>query len=541
MPRLRLRLRLQPPDGHGDEPVTAMDFPSLLRKSCRMYRDNIVATFEGSHQTYAQLMERSCRLANALAGLGLRPGDRVALLSDNRLESVEHMTGLAMANVVRAPLYAQNPAPVHAYMLNLIGASACIVDGRYAGLLLGVRDQVDSLKHVIVMDEVPPGSGALSYEDLLSAASAADPMTSADPGDNHVIRFSAGTTGRPKGIVHTTAGWLGLTKDTMLSWVPLGEGEAYLAAAPMTHAAGLRVWEVITRGARHVIMPGFDPERFLQAIERERCTQTLIVPTMVQMLAAVPNAKRYDLSSMKAVFYGGAPISDRTLRAGLELWGNIMHQLYGQSEVLGGCILTAQYHRPDGTERERRWLRSAGRPGPGALVTVRDDDGNELPRGETGEICINSPGAMKEIWNDPEATASRFTADGAVRTRDMGYMDEDEFLYIVDRKEDLIISGGFNVWPLEIENALTAHPAVAEAAAVGIPDDKWGEVVAAAVTLAAGQHVTEDELIEFARAAVGPVKRPKHVVIMDAPLPKSPVGKVLRRQVRDAITALHDK
>jgi acyl-CoA synthetase (AMP-forming)/AMP-acid ligase II len=285
-------------------------------------------------------------------------------------------------------------------------------------------------------------------------------------------------------------------------------------------------------------MPTFDPAKYLEAIERQRCTHTLLVPTMIQMVAAVPNAKTYDLSSMKDVLYGAAPITEKALLAGLDLWGNIMYQLYGQSECLDGTVLLPRYHRPNGDERERRWLRSAGRPAPGSIITIRDDDGNELPTGEVGEICMKTPAHMKEIYGDPEATAVRFTADGAVRTRDMGYLDEDYFLYIVDRKEDMIISGGFNIWPLEIENALSSHPAVQEVAVVGVPDEKWGEAVLAAVVLTPGAEATEEELIAWAREKVGPVKKPKRIIISTEPLPKSPVGKLLRRQVREKYAPL---
>jgi acyl-CoA synthetase (AMP-forming)/AMP-acid ligase II/ABC-type branched-subunit amino acid transport system permease subunit len=517
----------------SDQQVTTMDFPSLLRKSCRMHRDNRVATFEGHHQTYGQLWERSCRLANALHSLGVQPGDRVALLGDNRLESVELVTGLALGNFVRVMLYTQNTASVQAYALDLVGATACIVDEKYAGDVLAIAGQVSSLKHVVVIGTPSLGSGAHSYEEMLANTTPTDPQVPVKPSDDHVIRFSAGTTGKPKGILFTTAGWISHCQNNQLYGAAMDEDSAFIAAAPMSHASGLPLWQVIMKGARFVIMSAFDPTRYLETIERERCTHTLLVPTMIQMVAAVPNAKDYDLSSIKAVLYGAAPITEKALRAGLDLWGNIMYQLYGQSECLDGAVLLPRYHRPDGDEREQRWLRSAGRPAPGSIITIRDDDGHELPTGEVGEICMKTPAHMKGIYGDPVATAARFTADGAVRTRDMGYLDDDYFLYIVDRKEDMIISGGFNIWPLEIENALSAHPDVQEVAVVGVPDEKWGEAVLAAVVLTEGSTVTEEELIAWAREKVGPVKKPKRIVVASQPLPKSPVGKLLRRQVRE--------
>jgi len=502
-----------------------------------MYRDNLIVTFEDHTQTYGQLWDRSCRLANALLDLGVRPGDRVGVLTDNRPESVELVTGLAMGNFVRCALYTQNTADVHGYMLRMLGARAVIVEDRHLAGVLSIADQVPSLERVIVVGEASGGSSAARYEDLLTAAAATDPQVPVDPDDDHVIRFSAGTTGRPKGILFSTAGWLAHTEHNMLYGPPVEAGDAYLVAGPMSHASGLPLWQVVMKGGRFVVLRAFDPKLYLETAERERAVHTLLVPTMIQMLAAVPDAESYDLSSFKMVRYGAAPISEKTLLAGLGLWGNVMYQLYGQSEVLDGTVLPPCDHRPEGTERERRWLRSAGRPAPGSILTIRDDDGNELPTGEIGEICLKSPATMKAIWGDPEATAARFTADGAVRTRDMGYLDEDYYLYIVDRKEDMIISGGFNIWPLEIENALIAHPAVYEAAVVGVPDDKWGEAVLAAVVLVEGHQATEEELLDWAREKVGSIKKPKRIVISTQPLPKSPVGKLMRRQVRETYAA----
>ena len=518
-----------------------MDIPSILRKSCQMYAGNIAVTFEGRRQSYAQLWERACRLANALSGLGLSPGDRVAILADNQLECLEQAAGLALAGLVRCPMYVLNTASTHAHMLENVGARACIVQDKYAADLAGLRDQVPGLKHLIVVGDDAAGPDLLGYEALIAAAAAGDPGVALSPDDDHIIRFSAGTTGRPKGILHSGAGWLAMGNEFALAGPGIEESDAYLVASPMSHAAGLMIWPMLASGARYVITPGFDPARFLDLIERERCTMTMVVPTMIQMLARVPEARTRDLSSLKSVSYGAAPITERTLKAGLELWGNIMYQFYGQSEALPGTVLTPRYHLPGGSERERRYLASAGRPTLNTVITIRDDDDNVLRTGDTGEICIRTPGAMKGIWADAGATAARLTRDGAVRTRDMGYLDEDGFLYIVDRKEDMIISGGYNIWPLEIENALAAHPDVQEVAAVGVPDGTWGESVFAVVVLEPGSTMTESDLIEWARAKVGPVKKPRRIEISAEPLPKSVAGKLLRRQVRDKFWTGQDR
>jgi acyl-CoA synthetase (AMP-forming)/AMP-acid ligase II len=455
------------------------------------------------------------------------------MLADNQVEFFEQSVAIAIAGLVRCPMYALNTAPTHAHMLDLVGAKAIIVQDKYAAEVAGVRHQVPTLAHVIVSGTRPTGADRLDYEALIADAPSTDPDVAVDPADNHIIRFSAGTTGRPKGILHTGAAWLAMGNEFFLAGPRVAEGDTYLAAAPLSHAAGLTIWSQIAAGARYLLMPAFDPARFLELIETERVTTTMVVPTMVQMLAAVPGAKERDLSSLKAVNYGAAPISERSLRTGIELWGNIMFQFYGQSEVMPATCLAPSYHRPDGTERERRWLTSAGRPTTNTIVTIRDDNDNPLGPGQTGEICVRTPGQMSALWGDPEATAARLTADGSVRTRDMGYLDEDGFLYLVDRKEDMIISGGYNIWPLEIENALAAHPDVQEVAVVGVPDDKWGETVFAVVVLTEGSMATEQTLIDFAKEKVGSVKRPRRVEIANEPLPKSVVGKLLRRQVRD--------
>jgi acyl-CoA synthetase (AMP-forming)/AMP-acid ligase II len=374
----------------------------------------------------------------------------------------------------------------------------------------------------------------LNYEQMLAAASPVDSHdVTLGEDDDHIIRFSAGTTGRPKGILHSVRGWREMGNEFALVLPRMRDTDAYLVAAPLSHAAGLLLWPLIAHGCRHVIMPAFHPGRFLDLVESERCTLTFLVPTMIQMVATEPGAGTRDLSSLRMVLYGASPITERTLRESIGLWGNIMYQVYGQSEALPATVLTPQHHVLDDSEQNRRYLRSAGRITPNSAVAILDDQDVEVPSGELGEICVKSPGAMKAIWGDPEATALRITAAGYVRSRDIGYLDDRGFLYLADRKEDMIISGGFNVWPAEVENALASHPAVQEAAVVGVPDQKWGEAVLAVVVLREQQQATEQELIDWARQKVGRIKKPSRIEFSTEPLPKSPVGKMIRRLVRE--------
>ena len=505
-------------------------FAGILRKAGTLYKKRTAVVYGGRRLTYGELCERSRRLANALADHGVRPGDRVATLAENLSTSCEEIAGLALGGFVRSPMYTQNPVGTHLYMLNLTGARALIVQDRFWEELAPHIHEAPTVRTILVHGA---GRGrALEYERTVGEASSGDPGVSVSPHDPHIIRFSAGTTGRPKGICHTVGGWLAMGNEHSLGFPPLQASDRHLVAGPMSHASGFLVWPMIAGGACQVVMPRFDPGVFLDLVESRRCTRTLLVPTMIRMLVDHPDVTRRDLSSLEAVYYGAAPIAERTLLRARAVWGDIMYQVYAQSEVLPISVLSPAYHRPEGTERERAWLRSAGRPFPNVLVRIVDDDGEELPAGEMGEIVALSPGAMREIWNDPEATSQRFTADGWIRTRDIGYLDEDGFIYIADRKEDMIISGGFNISPAEIENALYSHPAVQEACVVGVPHEKWGETPKAVVVLREGCAATESELIEWCRDRVGRVKRPTSVDFSDVPLPKSPVGKMVRRLVR---------
>ena len=296
---------------------------------------------------------------------------------------------------------------------------------------------------------------------------------------------------------------------------PMDGNDRYLAAGPLSHAAMLPVWGTLDAGGAIVVMPAFHPAGFLELAQRRRCTTTMLVPTMIQMVIAQPQAREADLSSLRAVFYGAAPISERTLTDAIATWGNIMFQMYGQSEAVPLTVLDPDDHTYEAPGGGVSRLRSAGRPTPNTELRVIDAEGNELAVGEVGEIAARTPAAMDHIWLDPQATSERITPDGFVLTRDMGYLDTDGYLFLADRKEDMIISGGFNIWPAELENALASHPAVAEVAVVGIPHEKWGETPVAVVVLREGKHADEAELIQVEPRQggrgqarhVGPVRR----------------------------------
>jgi acyl-CoA synthetase (AMP-forming)/AMP-acid ligase II len=503
--------------------METMELTAIVHAGAARHGDAIAVSCDDGSQTYTQLHQRACQLANALAALGIRRGERVATLSGNCLEIVEQMTGIALGGYVRTSLYAHSSAESNLYLLNLVEASVLIVDAAQYPAIAPHLPHAEALRHVLVFG-APAPAGTLSYEEALAAAGADDPGTLLGDDDPHVIRFSSGTTGKPKGILHSVARWCAVAREMALLMPPLDAKDRYLAAGPLAHAALLPLFGTLAAGGRIVVMPAFDPAQFVELVERERATITLLVPTMIQMITALPQSQNADLTSLRAVFYGAAPISERTLADGRAIWGDVMYQMYGQSEAVPLTVLTPQDHKG-------HRLRSAGRPTPNTVIRIVDADGNDVPAGQVGEIAAVTPAAMAAIWRDEAATAQRFLADGAVLTRDMGYLDDDGFLYLADRKEDMIISGGYNIWPAELENALASHPAVAEVAVVGVPHDKWGETPKAVVVLRTGCHGDEQELIDWSRDKVGAIKRVTSVEFTDV-LPKSPVGKVLRREVK---------
>jgi acyl-CoA synthetase (AMP-forming)/AMP-acid ligase II len=508
-----------------------MDFGTIIENSAARYADNVAVWCEGRQQTHAELFERACRLANLLAGLGLHKGDRVAMLSYNSFETPEQIAGIAMGGFVRSGVYAHETGAVNAYLLDLVDARALLVSAKLLEEIRGQLGDLPNLEHVIVFDGPVP-DGMIDYETHLAEASTARPDVATAPDDIHVIRFSAGTTGRPKGIVHTVQQWL--DNDDEYRWVTpqLDERDAYLAAGQLTHAASLWLWPLLQVGGRIVVMPSFDPGRALELIEQHKVTVTLVVPTMIQALVAHPDVDRRDVSSLRCLNYAASPISETTMTRALEKFGPVLYQLYAQSEAITVTMLLPHQHKPDGTDKERRLMRSVGRPTPNSSVRVVDDDGQVLPPNEVGEIVVTTRGNMLQIWKDPEATAARLLPDGSVLTRDMGYLDEDGFLFLADRKEDMIISGGYNIWPAELENAIASIGGVREVCVIGVPHEKWGETPRAFVVLDEGAALTEKDIIVETRRLVGSTKKVTGVEFVES-LPKSGVGKVLRRQIRD--------
>jgi acyl-CoA synthetase (AMP-forming)/AMP-acid ligase II len=503
-----------------------------LRRSAREHGDRAAIRFDDRHLSFGELYDRSCRLANALAASGVAEGDRVASLGRNRLQSLEELAAVALGNFVRSPLYMQDSPARQAYMLRRIGATALIVDAECWPALSDALEQ-DGNRDLRLILVRGAAHDARDYEAMLAAASSQDPQRIEDPDTTYIVRFSAGTTGMPKPIAHSRRAYWLANEEVLASTPPLRADDAYLAVSPYSHGSGNLVWPFLATGGSHIVMRGsFDPDTALDLIERHRCTTLFLVPTMIQRLLSSPRCASTDLSSIRRIIYGAAPIPKDLITRALDTFGEVLSQSYGQSEIVPITCLTPEDHRPNAAG-EWPHLSSAGRATANSRVRIEDAAGAILPAGEVGEIVGQSPGMMQGIFGDPDATAERFTADGWIRTRDLGWLDEAGYLHIVDRVDDMIISGGFNIAPSEIEDALNMHEDVVEAVAFGIAHPEWGSTPMAVVRLRPGSALDEDALLKWARERIGNLKKPTRVVITDTPLPINAAGKLMRRIARE--------
>lgn len=477
----------------------------------------------GRRIDFSQAWSRGVRMANALRALGIQPQDRVGVLEDNCLEASDFFLGAAIANVVRVPLYPRNARAAHLHMLGHTGCRAVVVAEKYAAELAGFQAELPDLAHVIVR-----GAG---YEDWLAAHSDEDPALPVDPEDNYIIRHTGGTTGRSKGVAYTHRAWLAAARDWFYLYPPVAPCDACLHIGPISHGSGYLFTPMWLGGGVNVMVDRFEPNLILDVMEAERIAYMFLVPTMLNAINHIPGIEQRRFPNLKCILVSAAPIADDTALRAHRLFGDVLYQGYGQTEVLPIAMMGPKQwfatDLPGSTP-----LRSCGMPLPYAQLQIWDENNQPVPAGETGEIVAKTDGQMKGFWNDPEGTAER-VVDGWVKTGDVGRLDENGYLYMLDRAGDMIISGGYNIYPAELENALTGHPDVIEAAVFGIPDAKWGETPCAVCSIKEGATVTAEVLAELCATKLGRYMRPGKVVLQTAALPKTPVGKIRRKELRE--------
>lgn len=467
----------------------------------------------------------SYRIADALLRAGFGAGTKVAVLGPNSARSFECVLGTLRAGGTWVPVNARNAVDETVYVLDHTDVAVLFYAAQHAGQVAELQARCPRLALAICTD----GPGAPGFDDWIAGASDAPFAVPIDPDALATLACSGGTTGLPKGVMtsHRTWGYrIAEVMSRLAHPAPVG-----LVAAPMTHAAGAGALELMAMGAAHVVHPGFDPAAILAAIPRHRVTHMFLPPTALYRLMAEPGIEQADLSSLAFMICGGAPIAPDRLRQASRLFGDALHTGYGGTEFGGGiCWMPGRDIAAAIAAGDERRLLSCGKASPLSRVTIVGDDGRELPPGVTGDIVVDGYVLASGYHKNPDETAAAFRADG-FHTGDIGAKDADGWVFVTDRRKDMIITGGFNVYPSEVETVLMTHPAVQDCAVVGLPDDYWGEAVAAVIEPRRGATVAAEELEPLCRAHLAGFKVPKSFAFWDD-LPRSPVGKVLKRAIR---------
>jgi acyl-CoA synthetase (AMP-forming)/AMP-acid ligase II len=466
----------------------------------------------------------------ALAGQGVGPGDKVAILSANDPVAFTTVFAISRLGAVWCPINPRNEAAENRDLLDLFECRALVFQARFAGLVDQIRGDLPNLATLVCLDGEL--NGALGWQQFLDGGTEYRETIPAD--DLAMIVGTGGTTGKPKGVMLTGTNLEIMTAIVLMSY-PFEGRPVYLALAPLTHAAGVLCFPILALGGEIVVMRTPDVGAFLDNLERHRITHTFLPPTVIYMVLGHERLDTTDRSSLQCFWYGAAPMYVARLKEALRRIGPVMAQLFGQTEapMMISTLPPRDHFRADTSIATER-LASAGRPAPLVTVAIMGEDGSLLPRGERGEIVVRSSLVMAGYYRDPDATAAA-SAHGWHHTGDIGYLDDTGYLYIVDRAKDMVITGGFNVYSAEVEQALMAHDAVRDCAVIGLPDDKWGERVCAVVQLQPGAAVDGEALMAFVKKRLGSVKAPKQVEIWPD-LPRSTVGKVLKTDIRSVLT-----
>jgi fatty-acyl-CoA synthase len=496
-------------------------------------------TMAGHSRSYAEVQRLSWVIGQALARSGIRPGDKVAVLSANDPVAFSCVFGIARAGAVWCPVNPRNEAAENRALLELFDCACLIFQASFAPLVARIAPDLPKVTTLVCLgpDAGAPGAGAgvpgaVAFGDWVEGLEG-QPWQAEPVDDIAMIAGTGGTTGQPKGVQLTGHNLEAMTALTLMGY-PFEGRPVYLALAPLTHAAGVLCFPVMTLGGEIVIMPAPDLGEFVSLIGQHQVTHAFLPPTLVYLLLDQPGLARADLGSLQCLWYGAAPMSATRLEQAIRAIGPVMGQLFGQTEapMMISSMAPKDHFHADGRLATERFA-SAGRPGPLVTVAIMDDQGQLLAAGERGEIVVRGPLVMAGYYQDPVASAEA-GRHGWHHTGDIGYLDADNYLYIVDRAKDMIITGGFNVYSAEVEQALMAHPGVLDCAVVGLPDEKWGERVTAVVQPHPGEDVPGDDLRAFVRERLGGVKAPKHVEVWPD-LPRSRVGKVLKNEVRSRL------
>jgi long-chain acyl-CoA synthetase len=514
----------------------------FLDLSAMLVPERTAIAFEGKRYSYAQLRERVNRLADSLNRLGLKKGDRAAILEVNCNEYVEACFGVVKAGGIFVPLNFRIREDELIYLVNKAEPKILFIGSRYVDMVNKVRSKLPSVEHFIVIGGQQEGME--SYDQLIAAGSAED-KSFAELGDEDiaVLIFTAGTTGFPKGVPqdHNAYSSYVLTNVDPPDMEALPETNVLVM--PLYHVAGMQALMAAIYGGRTIaLMRQFDEKEWFETVQREKATRVMVVPTMLKRIVDYPDLAKYDLSSVRVITYGAAACPYEVLKKTIERFpGRALINAFGGTETSSTIaalraedqVITGKETEAEREKKLKRLATSIGLPMDDVEIQVRDEKGKELPPEQLGEIVVKGPRIMKGYWKDEERTEKAFTADGWYRTGDLGYKDEEGYIYLTGRGDDVIVRGGENIGPDEVESVLSTHPKIEEAAVIGVKDVEWGQQVRAIVRLKKGETATEQEIVDFCRPRLAGFKRPTSVVFVTEELPKTATGKTLRRNLRE--------
>ena len=507
----------------------------IVERNMANHAGRTALIYAGQTFTYGDFGRRVFRLGNGLYDRGVRRQKRVAILAQNSNAYVETYAAGEVAGFITVAINYRLAAPEILYILKDAAPDLLIFDAEYADVVDGLRGELPDLTNFICIGGeglLPAPDWAEDYEAVLAAASDGPPPSRSRPEDIAYIIYTSGTTGHPKGAMLDHQGQMSFARQLAVDF-GVRPTDRILLVMPFYHiGAKCNQLSNSLMGAAIVLHRAYDVEGVARSIEQDKVTTAHLAPIMVQDLVDLPDRDRYDHSTLKLVQYASGPMAVAPLSRAVAAYGPIFSQVYGMTETGSATVLHDYQHVLDGTEKDQRRLASAGQVATDYKIRVVREDDSDCDVEELGEILIKGPGVMRGYWNNHPATLEALD-DGWMRSGDIGLMDEDSFLYVFDRKKDMIISGGENIYPREVEEAIYAHAAVMEVAVVGVPDDRWGEAVKAFVALQPGASATEDEIIEHCRAHIASYKKPKSVDFIDA-LPRLPNTKINKKQLRAA-------
>ncbi len=513
--------------------MNSAEFMNIAASICP---DRLAVICGEKRYTFAETEERVNRLANALLEMGIEKGERVAIVQVNCNRYLEAYYAAAKLGAIFVPLNCRARQSELRYMINTAEATTLFIGGRYVGSVNSMRSNLPTVRHYISLEGKQ--EGMLDYEELLSSSFPEAVEIEVEDEDPAMLMFTAGTTDVPKAVMLSHNSFCVYVLGNVEPPDPESE-EVNLIAIPLFHVAGAQTMMASTYGGRTMVLPSqFDATEWLALVEKERVTRSVLVPTMLKRIIDHPDFDKYDLSSLQVITYGAAPMPLPVIEKAIRLLKHVSFiNAFGQTETASTVTaLPPEDHVIEGTEVEKqkklRRLSSIGKAMGDTEVRVVDEAGNESPPGQVGEIVARGPRLMLGYWKSPEATARTIDKDGWLHTGDMGWMDEDGYFYLAGRATDMIIRGGENISPEEVEAVLCSHPSIEDAAVIGVPDEEWGERVRAVVVLKEGEKATDEEIIEFCRARLASYKKPESVIFVDR-LSYSPLGKLLKREIRE--------